>query len=758
MTMLRGGEGGHFRRCVHPLVALCLLTLFSIAARAESPEFVALKISHPIKLTGRLDDPAWRKAQSVTRCFEAYPNALAPCPYPTVMRVLYNDRYLYVGIEADDPRPGLIRDHFVRRDELYSPVSDDHLQLYLDALDTGNSAQIFALSPRNNQLDGFWSEATQSEDYTANFDWASATARTANGWTAVFRIPFTSLRYRPGHKQVWKLVLWRGIVRDDFYQEASTKIPSGANCLLCYAGNLVLDDFPISVTGHTFSITPELTFTHNTESGDYDNASYNHLNVGGYLKWQPRIGTVVDGMWNPDFSQVESDDFQATANNQFALFYPEKRPFFLESKNLLNSPLNAIYTRTIAEPRWGARLTQQTGGGAFTVLATRDRGGGDLIEPGVLSSTLVPQPGSSLATLGRAEEFAGNWRIGGLFTYRRYSDGSYNLVAGPDTMWTPTDADRVRAQYLFSATRDPDRPDLYADWRGQSLRAGAVYLDWSHGTGTWAWEDTWQYLGEGFRAWEGYVPQVGIRQFEGKLGYYFYPSAHWLDNIEPELQYTRSVDTHGNLVLSAFAPTLIVNATHSSTLEITWHPDDRQLSAAGLQHLRYATLAFAALPGAHLTHVKTSLRVGDDVDYLTGKKAHGVEATATLQIFPLARLELDLTAAWQHLKAEVPLSTDNWLFDERGLQLRTFWYFARGLYIELSGERDRVDRNPNNYAIPVNASDTTSLFTLMFAWEPSPLTHFYVGYHKSMARTTGAMTFAGDQTEFFVKAAYKFPI
>lgn len=555
-------------RAVATLLSSLALLACTLSAFGATPQFVAVRISEPIAMTGKLDDPRWQLAKPATEAFQAYPHAMAPSPYPMQVRMLYDDEYLYVGIEAGDPEPDLIREHFVRRDRLFSPNSDDVLLLYLDALNTGRSAQMFAVNPRDNQLDGYWIEATQAEDFTSDFNWSALSARTDTGWSTVMRIPFTSLQHRPGKEQVWKLVVWQNVIRENFYQIASTKIPGTSNCLLCYAGDVVLSDFPEGATGDPLSITPEVTVTHEGSDGDGADAgdgSGNDANIGGYLRWRPRHGTVVDGMWNPDFSQLESDKFQPTANNQFALLFPEKRPFFLESSNLFNSPVQAIYTRSITRPRWGLRLTEQMAGGSqFTLLASEDRGGGSVIEPGTLTSALVPQPESSIATAGRMQHFASGWRSGGLFSYRRYGDGSYNFVAGPDLMWTPTPGDRVRAQYLFSKTENPERPDLYAGWLGQSMTDSAVFLDWSHATGSWTWKTEYQHLGDGFRVWEGFVPQAGIDQVDASLGYNFFPEAGgWLNILTPQVLYTRAESSDGDLVLGSVAPSLVINGAMS---------------------------------------------------------------------------------------------------------------------------------------------------------------------------------------------------
>lgn len=726
---------------------------------AAEPQFRALKIQTPPVLDGRLDDPVWREAPVVDQFFEVYPHALAPSTYPTEVRLLYDEHYLYVGFRAADPEPGLIRSHYVRRDRLYKPNSEDYVHIYLDALDTGKSAQMFAVNVQGNQLDGIWSEDSQTEDYTPDFDWQSYTARDAQGWTAVMRIPLTSLRYRPGSLQTWKLIAWRGIMRDNYYQVASTRIPADNNCLMCYAGDVALTDFPTDAGGGSLVLTPEYTLTHSSDSGDFGAASSNHGNLGGYLTWQPRAGTVVDGALNPDFSQVESDDFQPTANNQFALLYPEKRPFFLESTNLVNTPVQAIYTRTVSAPRWGARLTQQLDSGSYSLLATEDKGGGSIIEPGLLSSTLVPQFGQSLASFGRIQEFSGDWRGGMLYTWRRNADASRNLVLGPDLLWTPDDADRFKLQYIYSATRDPDRPDLLPDWKGQTLDDHALYADWTHATEAWTWETTYQRLGSGFRAWDGFVTQVGVRELNADLGYNLYPAKGGLLNIvNPQLVYAHSEDAAGDTVLNSLAPTLNLNGMLNSSITLAWHPADQKLTEAGLQRLRFWTLALTATPSARFVQLTTALTLGQNADFLTGATGHGPQATVTLEAFPVDQLELDLVDSYQRLDAETPIAADPRLFYEHGEQLRVLWFFTSRLYTELSAEDDVIRRNQANYALPVDAREENSLYTLQLAYELTPLSHVYAGWRLNGTHNTGAQPFAGDQRQFYLKMAYEFPM
>src|SRR5205823_2020407 len=135
--------------------------------------------------------------------------------------------------------------------------------------------------------------------------------------------------------------------------------------------------------------------------------------AGVDLKWTPTANQAVDFTFNPDFSQVEADVAQITVNQRFAVFFPEKRPFFLEGFDLFDTPLQVAYTRTITDPAYGARTTGRLGKSAYTLLVTEDKGGGLTIIPGALGSAFAPQDFKSIDAIGRMRyNFAGNSFVG----------------------------------------------------------------------------------------------------------------------------------------------------------------------------------------------------------------------------------------------------------------------------------------------------------------------------------------------------------
>src|SRR5205085_11065770 len=142
--------------------------------------------------------------------------------------------------------------------------------------------------------------------------------------------------------------------------------------------------------------------------------------------------------------QVESDVAQISANERFALFFPEKRSFFLEGVDLFQTPIQAVYTRTITAPTWGGRVTGKAAGAQYTALVAEDAGGGSVVLPGAQGSSLAAQDFASTVVIGRAKRDVGRSFVGMLVTAREgRNTSSHNRVLGPDFQWRPNATDAI---------------------------------------------------------------------------------------------------------------------------------------------------------------------------------------------------------------------------------------------------------------------------------------------------------------------------
>ncbi len=401
LTAIRSGRGTslfvpRIRSRVHVdrprgIVVLSLLLIAGKAAGSEptkGPEIRIARAAGPITIDGELDDPGWQGAMRVDTWYETNPGDNLPAKLKNVGYLAYDDKFLYAGFSFADPNPSKIRAPFADRDNV-SGSSTDYGGLILDTRGEAKNAILFLATPRGIQYDAFTDDSS-SEDSSPDWHWEAAGKITKEGWQLEIRIPFSSLRYPKADLQKWNVLLYRNYPRDFRYQMFSAKLPRDENCFICHSNPLAgLQGLP---RGGNLIVAPYVTAKEEAVPRDGTGSPLVNQPVkvdGGLdVKWTPNAVTAIDGTINPDFSQVESDVAQLTANQRFALLYPEKRPFFLEGIDLFATPIQAVYTRTITAPRWGARVTGKLGGTSYTALVTEDKGGGSVILPGPNGSEL----------------------------------------------------------------------------------------------------------------------------------------------------------------------------------------------------------------------------------------------------------------------------------------------------------------------------------------------------------------------------------
>src|SRR5581483_10653552 len=407
------------------------------------------------------------------------------------------------------------------------------------------TAAMFLSNPRGIQYDAITDDAS-GEDPSPDFFWESAARITDHGWTLELRIPFSSLRYRTADPQTWGILLYRNYPRDRRYQFFSARLPRGGNCFVCRANTLAgLSHLPAG--GHLI-VAPYLTATEAAEPvGDLGTALENgavKTRGGVDVKFTPNADNAIDVTIRPDFSQVESDTAQISANERFALLFPEKRPFFLEDVNLFSTPIQALYTRTITAPRWGARVTGQEGGVVYTALAVEDAGGGSVIIPGPNGSESAPQDFSSTVFVAPVRQRIGRSSAGIMLADRESGENGHNRVFGPDFEWRPSPAETITGALLVADTKNPNRPDLYSGWTGQSFTDHAAKMLWTHNTTHLDLTGVYNDVGNGFRADTGFVPQVGYREEYGEAGYTVRPSG-FASRVRTFLQFDRQTMRDG---------------------------------------------------------------------------------------------------------------------------------------------------------------------------------------------------------------------
>jgi hypothetical protein len=305
----------------------------------------------------------------------------SPISQKTEVYLGYTDKNLYVVCVCFDSEPGKIRARLVRRELIND---DDQFGFVLDTFHDRTHGLFFYVNPLGVQQDGIWVENGQEPDYSYDMVWNSEGKLTERGYVAWFEIPFKSLRFPPRDGQNWGLFFERDIKRNSeyaFYPHISSNAQGFLN------QETEMDGMEKVSPGRNIQFVPYVVGRGFRQLDDRD--PHNPYFSGKHLEMRPGLDSkivlknsfVLDATMNPDFSQVESDEPQVTVNQRFEVYFPEKRPFFLENSSYFNTPVDLVFTRRIGDPEVGARLTGKNGPWSLGMLFADDRSPGHSVAP-----------------------------------------------------------------------------------------------------------------------------------------------------------------------------------------------------------------------------------------------------------------------------------------------------------------------------------------------------------------------------------------
>ena len=737
------------------MVTLALLAAAVAGADESDPPIAIHRAAGPITVDGDLSDPGWQGAAKVEGFFETRPGDNVAPKIRTVGYLAFDDRALYIAFECDDPDPARIRAPYVDRDNVSSDT--DYAGIILDTRHDRRTAIEFLANPRGVQYDALQDDSSGNEDTSIDIFWDSAGRINARGWTLEMRIPFSSLRYE-GTNPVWGIQLYRNTNRDTRYQFFSNKLPRSSNCFVCHERDLVgLEGLPTG--GHVIA-APYVTATEQGRRVDGNDPSSRWVNrplrgnAGLDVKWLPNAETAVDGTVNPDFSQVESDVAQISANQRFALFYPEKRPFFLEGLDLFSTPIQAVYTRTITSPRWGLRGTGKIDSTNYTLLVTEDRGGGSVIVPGPQSSTFVDQDFSSFAGIGRVRKDFGRSYVSFLATDREVEGTGFNRVFGPDFQWAPNDGDQVKGQFLYSLSQSPNHPELFSGWTGQHVTGHAAYASWDHSKRTWEAFVEYHDLSDGFRADDGFVPQVGYREIKPELFAKFYPASGFFTRLTALLVDDTTLDTSGKTLRQRVFPGISFEGRKSLQGEIDYIFSTERAGDKLLRRNLWS-IYFQLAPSRLFGQVSVNGELGDEIDYANARSGHGGAFTLSARFQPQEHLELRLDEALAWLNENDGTGTERRLFTAVVHRLKATYNFTNRAFVRAIGEYIRSDQNPALYTSPVPLRSASLSSSVLLAYKLNWQSVLFVGYGDGQA-LDDRYEWKRQDRQVFLKVSYAF--
>ena len=503
------------------IAALGLSLLAAVPAAgadAERPVKTAQripKIANRIRVDGVLDEEVWDRALVMGVNNEVRPGDNIPAPVETEMLLAYSETHFYVAFRAWDPDPSQIYAHLCDHDRMWD---DEWVVVGIDTYNDQRGGYEFACNPLGiqgdtasgvhgdgNSWDGIWDSAGRI------FDW---------GYSVEMAIPFSTLRFqRVDGDQIWGVDAVRSYPRDVRHHISLFPRDRDDNCYRCQMDKLV--GFEGATPGRNIEIDPTISavtsqFREGFPNGDFSNPDTEY-DVGVTARWGITPNITLSAAANPDFSQVEADAFQLDVNRQYAIYYEEKRPFFLESSGAFDN----FYSRSIASPIWAAKVTGKAGDNTFGALVARDELT-NLIISGTQGSQRAPLDMESTATALRYERDIGDMSSINTYYNAREGEGYYNRVAGAEAEFWFTENDKIEVQAEGSYTQYPDavleNEDIENQPRGE-FHGRSYEIQAGHFTSGLDIYANYSDVGDDFRTDLAFMPRVGYRLVEAGAGH-----------------------------------------------------------------------------------------------------------------------------------------------------------------------------------------------------------------------------------------------
>jgi len=541
------------------------------------------KTTGSITIDGELNDPGWVGAARATNFTQAQPIDMVKPQSNTIAYITYDDNNLYIALIALDDDPSSIRSSLRDRDRIFS---DDFVGIILDTY--GDASWAYEIFANADGIQGDLRWTQRGEDTSFDIVYESEGKITEDGYQVEFAIPFASLRFPDKKVQDWKMTFWRVRPRGSREKYSWAAISKNDPNFLGQFGSL--EGIENLKQGKSIEILPSIN---SSQAGfrdvDDPNSSFQNEDVTGDASIGFRYGLTsnssIEGTINPDFSQVESDVAQIDVNNTFALFFPERRPFFQEGSDLFDSWYNIVYTRTINDPSIAAKFTSRTNKVSYAYIGAIDEQS-PLIIPGEEGSEVVKDLGKSYSNILRVRRSFNDDSYFGMFAVdRRIEGGGSGSNLSFDSNIRFKKIYNLELQGVFSKTTEVDDTLLTIDLNqtyfdngkhtvdldGESFSGNAVYASVERHSKGWFFDLDYWHQSPTFRADNGFQTRNSRRRVSYFNAYNFYPKNSFFVQLQPALNVVRIWNWDGIIKDNSISPRLFLRMKGQTTAYIQYN-------------------------------------------------------------------------------------------------------------------------------------------------------------------------------------------
>lgn len=733
------------------LVACCCCTANSISAAQVSIEAIKQVpvTQSDFKIDGIMDEAAWQQALLIPLLYETSPAENTPAQVKTDAYFVDTGKTLVIGFIAEDKDPEKIRAFLRDRDSAYD---DDFVGVLLDTYNDERRALEFFVNPLGVQMDLI--QSSNNEDDSWNAIWESAGQITDFGYVVEMEIPYNELQMPDvvGEK-IWGLYALRIHPRDDRRIYRNVTIDRSNDCSLCQTEKI--KGFNNADRGMDLEITPTVTGlaakSRQPEAADYG-ATETDFEAGVDVNWGINSNLTLNATINPDFSQVEADSAQLNVNENFALFFPERRSFFLENSDYFDSNMDLVYTRNIADPDYGVRLVGKYDKNAYGFFYANDTIT-NLLIPGALGSGFTTLDVQSNNLVGRYRRDFGEYAstFGATITSREGGDYS-NTLLSTDLNYRINSTNQIRVQIADSETEYPD--ELAADF-DQPLDSfsGQYYLArYQHNGRNWSFNAYHENKDDGFRADSGFISQVGTKQSVIGGGYkWIGEKENWWNQINIYSDWDITHDQTEQVLEKEFEGSFSIDMPLQSNIGTGLGVRDRfwdeQTFRENFQYVNLHMRPWSVFGfGLHLNQ-------GNLVDFANSRLAD----SERYELHFDGNLGTHFSYNVSHNYRSLSLDAGT-IFTANQTDVRLSYQFNIRQRLRLAIIQTDVNRDLSLYNQPENFNQNNrNLSTqLIYSYKLNPRSLMFVGYSDAGTEFDDIETFVKTDKNVFVKFSYAF--
>ncbi len=523
-------------------------------------------LNQEINIDGELKETVWSKLKKYRNFYEVSPGNNTTPEVETEFMMFYDSDNFYIGFICYEKDIKKLRKTLTKRDNAFS---DDFIGIIFDTYSEGKNAYELFVNPYGVQGDGMWM-SNGNEDMNFDLIWYSGAKIYDDKWTVEIAIPFKSIKFPSDSLRDWHFHIIRNRPRENRYQYSFVKINRNSPTLFTdYAVIKGINDVNV---GKNIEILPYLLGSQKGTIIDFNNANSEFrnekikINAGFNFKYNFTSNLIGEFTLNPDFSQVEADAGVINVNNPFAIFYPEKRPFFNEGANIFNNLFNTVYTRSINNPLFAIKLTGRINKSEIGYISAYDK----------KTPFIVPFTESSDFLVTNRKSFSNILR----YKYSLFDDDSYigftitdrEVNKEGDEFWDPEGFNRVfsldgsyrflqnytlKFQVLKSYTKEIidtnyNREIIFGNiysgkFNGESFNGTGTIINIQRNAEHYSFEFEYSMKSPELRMDNGFNSNNDYHTFETGQSYLFYVDKDFLKRIETSLRASLSLDYSGNL-------------------------------------------------------------------------------------------------------------------------------------------------------------------------------------------------------------------